>query len=103
MGVRMIAISNDTIDEVAKGKIKMSPHITFLADPDLRVTEQYNLRHEKAITPTPGRGIVRPLAIPTTFFVGADGIVKWIDQTDNYQVRSDADRVLAAIRMALGA
>ena len=74
---------------------------TVLSDESLAVTEQYNLRHDKAIAMDPKRKMMRSLAIPTTFLVGADGNIKWIDRAEDYRVRSDADRVLAAVEAAL--
>jgi peroxiredoxin len=65
----------------------------MLSDPDLRVTSLYNIRNEKNIHP----GGLGPLPIPTTFLVDADGVVRWIDQADDYQIRSQPERVLAAI------
>lgn len=98
----MVAISPDTPAEAAKMVAKLGLGITILTDESLAVTDLYNLRHEKAIAGAPGRKMRRPLAIPTTFFVGADGCVKWIDQAEDYRVRSDADRVLTAVEAALG-
>ena len=46
-------------------------------------------------------GIRRSLAIPTTFLIDAEGSVRWIDQAEDYRVRSDAPRVLGAIRPLL--
>ena len=37
------------------------------------------------------------MLIPTTFLVDAQGILRWIDQATDYQVRSNPARVLAAI------
>ena len=44
---------------------------------------------------------LRGMPIPTTFLVDAAGTVRWIDQAENYQVRSAPDRVLASLREAL--
>ena len=67
---------------------------TLLADPDLVVTDQFNLRNPFNISPLGVGG----LPIPTTFLVDADGIVRWIDQTDDYMLRSQPDRVSQAIK-----
>ena len=99
--MRMVAISPDTV-EAAGGMVeKRALSMTVLSDAALTVTEQYNLRHDKAMASDPKRKMVRSLAIPTTFFVGADGLVNWIDQAEDYRVRSAADRVLAAVESAL--
>jgi len=69
----------------------------MLADPDLEVTDLYNLRNEKALGP---KGI-GPLPIPTTILVDAEGIVRWIDQSADYQIRSEPGRVMAAVEAAI--
>ena len=61
------------------------------------------VRHQRGIAATPGRrGVFRPLAIPTAILVDGSGMVRWIDQTDDYRLRADAERVAAAVRDALG-
>jgi hypothetical protein len=62
------------------------------------VTDQYCLRNPTNITPTGIKG----MPIPTTLLVDAAGIVRWIDQSENYQVRAHPERVLGAIRETLG-
>ena len=74
--------------------------LTLLSDESLAVTRLYNLDY-KAFTPI--RGPRRLLAIPTTFLIGGDGLVKWIDQSEDQGERSDEDVVLAAVREALSA
>ena len=41
------------------------------------------------------------LPIPTTILADRDGIVRCIDQTDDYPTRSRPDRVLGAVQPAL--
>ena len=41
------------------------------------------------------------LPIPTTFLVDDEGKVAWIDQTDDYMLRSSPGRVLGAINETL--
>lgn len=67
----------------------------MLSDPALAVTDRFNLRHERTLKSAPG--MIGALPIPTTILVDTEGIVRWIDQATDYQVRSHADRVLAAI------
>jgi peroxiredoxin len=101
LGVRMVAFSPDTVHAAAGMKRRLGVTMTVLADESLAVTDLYNLRHAKALAGDPKRKFVRPLAIPTTILVDGEGIVRWIDQAEDYRVRSDADRVLAAVRAAL--
>jgi hypothetical protein len=66
----------------------------MLADPDLAVTDCYGLRNQKIQSGPPGR----PQPVPTSILADADGVVRWIDQSETYQRRSNPDYVLAALR-----
>ena len=43
----------------------------------------------------------KALPVPTSLLVDANGKVLWMDQSENYQRRSDPDYVLAALRAHL--
>jgi peroxiredoxin len=101
LGVRMVALSPDTPEEALEMARRHGLRLALLADPDLAVIDRYGVRHARAFAPPGPRGMRRPLAIPTTILLDADGIVRWIDQAEDYRVRSDAPRVLAAVRGAL--
>jgi peroxiredoxin len=98
-GIQILALSSDTVEKTAAGMGKHGLHAVMLSDPDLGVTDRYNLRNPKNFAPK--SGVIVPLAIPTTLLVDASGTVRWIDQASDYQQRSDPARVLAAIRAAL--
>ena len=93
-----MTLSTDKPEEIRKGRGKHGLRATMLSDRDLAVTDRYNLRNTRGIRP-PG---VAALPIPTTILADAEGIVRWIDQSDDYQIRSDPGRVLGAIRKGLG-
>ncbi len=57
------------------------------------MTDQFNLRNPFNVSPRGFGG----LPIPTTFLVDGNGMVQWIDQTDDYMLRSQPARVLTAI------
>jgi len=99
-GIRIVALSSDTVERTAAGMHKHGLRAVMLSDPDLAVTDRYNLRNPKSFALK--SGVIVPLAIPTTFLVDAAGIVRWIDQAGDYQQRSHPERVLAAIRATLG-
>jgi len=68
---------------------------TILSDVDLKITDLYNVRHRRGIAPKPG--VLVSMPIPTAILVDADGVVRWIDQSENYQRRSHPDHVLAGL------
>jgi peroxiredoxin len=68
----------------------------MLSDRELAVTDRFGLRN-KGIHSGPPIG-AKALPVPTSLLVDADGRVLWIDQSENYQRRSDPDYVLAALR-----
>jgi hypothetical protein len=67
----------------------------MLADPTLAVTNLYGLKNQAIHSGPPG---LPGLPVPTTILADADGRVCWIDQSENYQNRSDPDWVLAALK-----
>jgi peroxiredoxin len=68
----------------------------MIPDPELAVTDRYNLRNPRNFALK--SGVIVPLPIPTTILVDASGTVRWIDQATDYMRRSAPDRVLEAIR-----
>jgi len=92
-GIRIVTVSTDEPGAIAAGRGKHGIQATMLSDPDLKVTTLYDIRNERNIHP----GGLGPLPIPTTFLVDADGVVRWIDKSEDYQIRSQPERVLAAI------
>jgi peroxiredoxin len=97
-GIEIVTLSTDTPEQIRRQRGKHGVKATMLSDRDLAVTTRFNLRNERNVSP---RGLVA-LPIPTTFLVDGEGVVRWIDQADDYQIRSDPERVLAAIETALG-
>jgi peroxiredoxin len=102
-GIAIVTVSTDTPEEIRAGRAKHGCRAVMLSDADLAATDLYNLRNPRNFAPGVGRALpqIRPLPIPTTLLVDAKGIVRWIDQAADYQVRSDPGRVLAAIRANL--
>jgi hypothetical protein len=42
------------------------------------------------------------MAIPTTLLIDEEGIVRWIDQTDDYRLRSHNERILEVVESTFG-
>ncbi len=94
--MKILTVSTDTPDQLAKGRPKHRLGATMLSDRELAVTDRFGLRN-KGIHSGPPIG-AKALPVPTSLLVDADGRVLWIDQSENYQRRSDPDYVLAALR-----
>ncbi len=106
LGIELVAISPDTLEQAAAMRSKLGLSFAVLADPELVAIGAFGVRHEKSEGALAGdiadsRGMRRPLAVPTTVLVDRAGIVRWIDQATDYRVRSDAARVLEGVRQAL--
>jgi peroxiredoxin len=97
-GVRILRISTDTPDELAKGHRKHRLGGTMLSDRELEVTDRFGLRNEGIHSGPPPPFAARALPVPTSLLVAANGKVLWMDQSEHYQRRSDPDYVLAALR-----
>lgn len=110
-GVRVIALSKDTAQEAAIHRARDGIRVLLLCDPQLEVIRQYGVEHHKAFGFDTGSfslfGIpfallpsFKTMAIPTSLLIDEHGIVRWIDQPDDYRLRSDEDRVMGAVRAA---
>jgi peroxiredoxin len=94
----MVAVSPDTVDELQGLRRKRHWKITLLADPSREVIRLYGVENRNF---APRRGPIRELAIPTTILIDSDGKVLWIEQTNDFRVRSQAEHVLEQIRPLL--
>jgi len=94
-----VAVSPDTVDELKRLR-RHNWKITLLADPSLVVIRLYNVQNRNF---TPRRGPIRELAIPTTILLDSAGKVIWMEQTNDFRVRSQAEQVLSEIRPLLTA
>ena len=97
--IQLVTICTDTPAQLRKGHPKHGAKAVMLSDPDLEITNLYNLRNDNAVKPMHMGGF-GSLPIPTTILVDAEGIVRWIDQADDYMIRSAPERVLAAVNEA---
>jgi len=94
-GIRVVTISTDTSRELRMGRGMHGLKATMLADPKLKVIEQFGFRNKNINNfKTPGRP---GLPVPTSLLIDSEGKVVWKDQTDNYTRRSDPDVVGAAL------
>ena len=109
--IELIALSKDSVETAATHKRRDGISMPLLADPTLKVIRQYGVEHHKAIEASTGKinlfGVhiaavpsLKTMAIPTSLLIDEDGIVRWIDQTDDYRLRSHNERVLQAVKEA---
>lgn len=110
--VSVLALSNDTVAHAKFHRERDGLAFPLLADPDLTVIEFMGLRHDKAIHFTTFYLLGLPLgypdgfpsmAIPTSVLLDKKGVVKWVDQAEDYRMRGDEERVRRALEMAFGA
>lgn len=95
-GVRIVTVSTDTPEELRRGRGKHGLQAVMLSDRDLAVTDRFGLRNLGVHSGPPGAA--KALPVPTSLLVDASGTVVWMDQSENYQRRSDPDVVLGALR-----
>lgn len=109
-GVHVLALSSDTPQQ-AKAHIKRDKlNLTLLSDPDLAVVKKYGVEHYKAVGWESDNiktifGIslslnmlqYRSMSIPTSILIDENGIIQWIDQSDDYRLRISQKNLMAAI------
>ena len=101
-GVQIVTVSTDTPGELAKGHPRHGLGATMLSDRRLVVTDAFGLRNQGFHSgPRRSRGSAQALPVPTSLLVGAKEKVLWMDQSDNYQRRSDPDYALEVLRKHL--
>jgi peroxiredoxin len=97
--IQIVTVCTDTPEKVKEGRPKHGLQATMLSDRTLEVTNLYGLRNRAVNTGPPG---IPGQPVPTTILADADGVIRWMDQSENYQRRSEPEYVLGAIRQHLG-
>ena len=89
-GIRVVAISVDPPDITKRQSQKLGYTFPLLSDPDAKVIRRYDVLH-------PGAGPKgADIARPAEFLLESDGIVLWVNLTDNIAVRARPEQVLQA-------
>ena len=112
--VRVVALSKDDPATAARHKQRDGLSMTLLSDPELEVIRAFGLEHHKAIEfskigftlgglPLALVPSFETMAIPTTLLIDEQGQIRWVDQSEDYRLRSAEDRVLGAVEAAFGA
>ena len=93
--MQIVTVSTDSPNAIRSGHPKHGLGATMLSDPELDVTDRFGLRNHGFHSGIPGGA--KALPVPTSLLVGPDGRVRWMDQSENYQRRSDPSRVRQAL------
>lgn len=88
LGVQIIALSTDTIDEVRYLRTQLGITYPMLSDAERTVSQRYGVFNLL------GDGV----AAPSIFVIDADGIVQWRYVGEHYSDRPDKELVLDAVR-----
>jgi peroxiredoxin len=94
--VQIVTVSTDTPKQIRKGRGKHGLQAVMLSDRDLALTDRFGLRNQGFHSGMPGGA--KALPVPTSILANAQGRIVWMDQSENYQRRSDPDTVRAALR-----
>ena len=111
-GVRVIALSKDDQATAQAHRTRDDLHFDLLTDPNLIIIKQFGLLHEGAIEfrtwflaghfPMGYPTGFKQMAIPTTLILDEEGVVRWIDQADDYRIRGDQARTEQALVEVFG-
>jgi peroxiredoxin len=88
-----VAISVDTPEESATLCKKAGYTYTFLSDPNAGVIRHYDVLHKGA--GVDGKDIARP----AEFLVDSEGVVRWMNLTDDIRVRATPEEILKASKV----
>jgi peroxiredoxin len=89
LGVRPVAISVDSPAESGELCRKDGYTFSFLSDPDTTAIRAYDLLHKSA--GVNGHDVARP----GEFLIDANGVVRWVNLTEDFRVRARAEEFIA--------
>jgi peroxiredoxin len=88
--IRVVGISVDPPDINKRQSHKLGYTFALLSDPKAKVIRRYDVLH-------PGAGPKgADIARPAEFLLDSDGVVRWVNLTDNIAVRVRPEQVLDA-------
>lgn len=88
----MVAISVDSPEQSQDLQKKAGLTYQILSDPNTDAIRRYGLLHAKG---GPGG---HDIALPGEFLVDSNGIVRWVNLTEDFRVRARAEQFLAQAR-----
>jgi len=90
-GVRVVGISVDPPDINQRQSQKLGYTFPLLSDPNANIIRRYDVLHSGA--GPKGADIARP----AEFLLDSNGIVRWVNLTENIAVRARPEQVLEAL------
>ncbi len=109
---KVVALSKDTQEDARAHRERDGLGFDLLSDPDLAIIKRFGLLHEGAVEfatwylaghfPIGYPVGFKQMAIPTTLILDEEGVVRWIDQADDYRLRGDRRRTEFALREVFG-
>jgi peroxiredoxin len=111
--VQTIALSGDTAEQAKVHHERDKLKLVLLSDPMLMSVKKYGIEHHKAVGWSSDNmktffGIsismnafkYRSMSIPTTILIDENGIIQWIDQSDDYRIRASREKITSALKQA---
>jgi peroxiredoxin len=93
-GVRVVGISIDPPEINRRQSQKLGFTFPLLSDPDAKIIRRYDVLH-------PGAGPKgTDIARPAEFLLDSNGVVRWVNLTENIAVRARPDQVLEALNQS---
>ena len=90
-GIRVVGISVDPPEINQRQSRKLGCTFPLLSDPKAEVIRRYDVLH-------PGAGPKgADIARPAEFLLDSNGVVRWVNLTENIAVRARPERVLEAL------
>ena len=90
-GIRIVGISVDSPDVNQRHSQKLVYTFPLLSDPDAKIIRRYDVLH-------PGAGPKgADIARPAEFLLDSNGVVRWVNLTENIAVRARPERALEAL------
>jgi peroxiredoxin len=89
-GIRVVGISVDSPEVNRRQSQRLGYTFPLLSDPKAQVIRRYDVLHPKA--GPKGTDIARP----AEFLIDSNGIVRWVNLTENIAVRARPEQVLSA-------
>lgn len=112
-GIQVVALSADTVTQANTHQLRDNLSLTLLSDSELHVVRAYGVEHHKAVSWDSENmrtffGIsfsmnpfqYRSMPIPTSLLIDEEGIIQWIDQSDDYRLRASHENVMSAIEQS---